>query len=195
MIMNEPTMQPNKTVSPRHGFSVHQIAAIAIMSAVTCILAPLSIPIGPVPISLTNLAIYFALYILGMKEGTVSYLIYLLIGLIGIPVFSGFTSGPEKLFGPTGGYLIGFIPMAVIAGLIIDRFTSKRFICLAGMAAGTILCYALGTAWLAYQAGMDWRAALWAGVIPFIPGDLIKMLLAIMIGPKIQAQLIRANLR
>ena len=172
--MNEPTMQPNKTVSPRHGFSVHQIAAIGIMSAVTCILAPFSIPIGPVPISLTNLAIYFALYILGMKEGTISYLIYLLIGLIGIPVFSGFTSGPEKLFGPTGGYLIGFIPMAVIAGIIIDRFTSKRFLCL---------------------AGMDWKAALWAGVIPFIPGDLIKMLLAIMIGPKIQAQLIRANLR
>ena len=130
MIMNEPTMQPNKTVSPRHGFSVHQIAAIGIMSAVTCILAPFSIPIGPVPISLTNLAIYFALYILGMKEGTISYLIYLLIGLIGIPVFSGFTSGPEKLFGPTGGYLIGFIPMAVIAGIIIDRFTSKRFLCL-----------------------------------------------------------------
>ena len=69
--MNEPTMQPNKTVSPRHGFSVHQIAAIGIMSAVTCILAPFSIPIGPVPISLTNLAIYFALYILGMKEGTI----------------------------------------------------------------------------------------------------------------------------
>ena len=173
--MNEPTMQPNKTVSPRHGFSVHQIAAIGIMSAVTCILAPFSIPIGPVPISLTNLAIYFALYILGMKEGTISYLIYLLIGLIGVPVFSGFTSGPEKLFGPTGGYLIGFIPMAVIAGIIF--------------------CYAMGTAWLAYQAGMDWKAALWAGVIPFIPGDLIKMLLAIMIGPKIQAQLIRANLR
>ena len=195
MIMNEPTMQPNKTVSPRHGFSVHQIAAIGIMSAVTCILAPFSIPIGPVPISLTNLAIYFALYILGMKEGTISYLIYLLIGLIGIPVFSGFTSGPEKLFGPTGGYLIGFIPLAVIAGIIIDRFTSKRFLCLAGMVAGTIFCYAMGTAWLAYQAGMDWKAALWAGVIPFIPGDLIKMLLAIMIGPKIQAQLIRANLR
>ena len=63
------------------------------------------------------------------------------------------------------------------------------------MAAGTIICYGLGTAWLAYQASMDWKAALFAGVIPFIPGDLVKMILAMLIGPKIRSQLIRANLR
>lgn len=193
--MNEPTMQPKASLSPKQGLSVRQIATIGIMSAVTCILAPFSVPIGPVPISLTNLAIYFALYILGMKDGTISYLIYLLIGLVGVPVFSGFTSGPEKLFGPTGGYLIGFIPMALLAGFIIDKFTSKRILCLAGMVTGTIICYGLGTAWLAYQAGLSLKAALFAGVIPFIPGDLAKMALALLIGPKIRAQLIRANLR
>ena len=78
------------------------------MTAVICVLAPFSLPIGPVPISLTNLAIYFVLYMLGVKRGTISYLVYLLIGLVGVPVFSGFTSGPGKLFGPTGGYLIGY---------------------------------------------------------------------------------------
>ncbi len=193
--MNEPTMQPKASLSSKQGLSVRQIATIGIMSAVTCILAPFSVPIGPVPISLTNLAIYFALYILGMKDGTISYLVYLLIGLVGVPVFSGFTSGPEKLFGPTGGYLIGFIPMALLAGFIIDKFTSKRILCLAGMVAGTIICYGLGTAWLAYQAGLSLKAALFAGVIPFIPGDLAKIALALLIGPKIRAQLIRANLR
>lgn len=193
--MNEPTMQPNANLSPKQGLSVRQIATIGIMSAVTCILAPFSVPIGPVPISLTNLAIYFALYILGMKDGTISYLIYLLIGFIGVPVFSGFTSGPEKLFGPTGGYLIGFIPMALLAGFMIDKFTSRYILCLAGMVVGTIICYGLGTAWLAYQAGLSLKAALFAGVIPFIPGDLAKMALAMLIGPKIRAQLIRANLR
>ena len=102
---------------PKPGFSTRQLSVIGVMTAVTCVLAPFSLPIGPVPISLTNLAIYFSLYVLGTKYGCISYLVYLLIGFIGVPVFSGFTSGPGKLLGPTGGYLIGFLPMALIAGL------------------------------------------------------------------------------
>ena len=109
-------MNQTETIDYKHG-TTYAITVTALMTAVTCILAPLSIPIGPVPISLTNLAIYISLYLLGWKRGTISYLIYLLIGLVGIPVFSGFTGGPAKLAGPTGGYIIGFIVMAVIAGL------------------------------------------------------------------------------
>ena len=109
--------------------NTYAMAVTALMTAVTCILAPLSIPIGPVPISLTNFAIYLALYLLDWKKGTVSYIIYLLLGLVGLPVFSGFTSGPGKLFGPTGGYLIGFIPMAIIAGMVINRKINNRLLC------------------------------------------------------------------
>ena len=184
----------NNPTPVKQKFSVRQLAVIGVMTAVTCILAPFSIPIGPVPISLTNLAIYFSLYVLGMKKGTISYLVYLLIGFIGVPVFSGFTSGPEKLFGPTGGYLIGFIPMAVLAGILIDKFSSSRIISFLGMAAGTVICYGIGTAWLAWQAHLDWKAALFAGVIPFIPGDVIKIALAAIAGPEIRKQLIRAGL-
>lgn len=183
------------TSSPaKQPFSVRQLAVIGVMTAVTCILAPFSLPIGPVPISLTNLAIYFSLFVLGMKKGTVSYLVYLLIGFIGVPVFSSFTSGPEKLLGPTGGYLIGFIFMAIIAGLFIDKFTNKRIITFLGMAAGTIVCYGFGTAWLAYQAHLSWKQALFAGVIPFILGDAVKMAIAACLGPEIRKQLIRAGL-
>ena len=178
----------------KSGLTVSQIAVIGVMTAATCVLAPLSLPIGPVPISLTNLVIYFSLYTLGTMKGTISYLVYLLLGLVGLPVFSGFTSGPGKLFGPTGGYLIGFIPMAIIAGLVIDRYINKRIVCLLGMIAGTAVCYLFGTAWLAYQANMGFKAALMAGVIPFIAGDLIKMVLAMLIGPQIRSQLKRANL-
>lgn len=185
---------PTNNTPIRPKFSTRQLAVIGVMTAVTCVLAPFSLPIGPVPISLTNLAIYFSLYALGAKLGCVSYVIYLLIGFIGVPVFSGFTSGPGKLLGPTGGYLIGFLPMALIAGLLIDKFISRRVICLLGMVAGTIVAYAFGTIWLAYQAGMDWKAALMAGVIPFIPGDLGKMLLAMIAGPQIRRQLVRADL-
>lgn len=184
----------NNTPPAKQNFSVRQLAVIGVMTAVTCILAPFSVPIGPVPISLTNLAIYFSLYVLGMKKGTISYLVYLLIGFIGVPVFSGFTSGPEKLFGPTGGYLIGFIPMAVLAGILIDKFSNNRIISFLGMAAGTIICYGFGTAWLAYQAHLDWKSALFAGVIPFILGDVLKMAIAAAAGPEIRKQLIRAEL-
>ena len=173
--------------------TTQQMALVAIMTALTCILAPFSLPIGPVPISLTNLVIYFSLYLLGWKLGTLSYVIYLLIGLVGVPVFSGFTAGPAKLFGPTGGYLIGFIPMAIIAGIVIDKYTEKWLLCLLAMIAGTIVCYALGTAWLAYEAEMTFQAALMAGVIPFIIGDIAKMIVAIIVAPMIKNPLVKAG--
>ena len=134
--------------------NVREMALIAVMAAVTCVLGPLSVPIGVVPISFTNLAVYLAIYVLGCKRGTVSYIVYLLIGLVGVPVFSGFTGGVGKLFGPTGGYLIGFIFMALICGWFIDRFECKLVPSFAGMVLGTIVCYIFGTVWLAYQAGM-----------------------------------------
>ena len=132
--------------------NTYAMAVTALMTAVTCILAPLSIPIGPVPISLTNFAIYLSLYLLDWKKGTISYILYLLLGLVGLPVFSGFTGGIGKLAGPTGGYIIGFIPMAIIAGIVIDH-CQKRWIQLLGMIVGTAICYALGTAWFCMQAG------------------------------------------
>lgn len=172
------------------------IAIIGLMTALTCIMGPLSLPLpfSPVPISLTNLAIYFTIYILGTKRGTISYIIYLLIGFAGLPVFSAFTSGPAKLLGPTGGYLIGFIPMAVIAGLFIEKFPKKVAIHFVGMVLGTIVCYVFGTMWLAHQANMSFSAALAAGVIPFIPGDICKIIIAMIAAPQIKKPLAKAGL-
>lgn len=172
------------------------IALVGLMAAVTCVLGPLSIPlpISPVPISLTNFAVYIAIYVLGTKRGTLSYLIYLLIGLVGLPVFSAFTGGPGKLLGPTGGYLIGFAFMALICGIFIDKWQGKRVIHFLGMVLGTAVCYLFGTAWLAFQAKMTFQAALAAGVIPFIPGDLVKIIIALLIGPEIHKRLLKAGL-
>lgn len=168
---------------------------IAMMAAVTCILGPLSlaIPVSPVPISLTNLAVYFAVYVLGMKLGSISYLIYMLIGLVGLPVFSAFTGGPQKLFGPTGGYIIGFFFMALICGFFIDKW-SNLVLHFVGMVLGTAVCYLFGTAWLAYQAGLTFQAALAAGVIPFIPGDLVKIVISLLVGPVLRKNLRKAGL-
>ncbi|MBA5850999.1 biotin transporter BioY [Clostridium sp. cel8] len=174
--------------------TTYEMSIIGIMSAVMCILGPLSIPIGVVPITLTNLAIYFSLYILGAKKGTISYIIYMLIGFAGLPVFSNFTGGAPKLFGPTGGYLIGFILMALISGFFIDTFSDKWYLCFIGMILGTAICYVLGTIWLSYQTHISLSAALAVGVLPFIPGDIIKILIATFIGPKIRKRLIKTNL-
>ena len=186
-------MSQESAAGVRRGKKVYWMAAAALMTAVTCVLAPLSVPIGPVPISLTNLAIYFSLYLLGWKWGAVSYLVYMLIGMTGLPVFSGFTGGLGKLAGPTGGYIVGFLPMAVIAGLAIDRFRS-RGIHLAGMALGTAVCYAFGTAWYCLIGNIPPAAALGACVLPFIPFDLGKMVLAMAAGPMIRSRLEQAGL-
>lgn len=170
---------------------VKTISLVGLMTALICVLGPLSIPLpfSPVPISLTNLAIYFTIYVIGTKRGTLSYLIYLLIGFIGLPVFSAFTAGPGKLLGPTGGYLIGFIFMALICGFFIEKWPEKLYLHFAGMVIGTAVCYVFGTVWLAYQAGMSFSAALAAGVIPFLPGDLAKIVIAMLLGPQINRKL------
>ena len=174
-------------------FTTKRMALIGVMTAVTCVLGPFSMPIpfSPVPISLTNLAIYLTVYVLGMKAGTISYLIYLLLGFAGLPVFSGFTGGAAKLAGPTGGYLVGFIFMAMISGWVIERFPGKILLHAVGMAIGTAVCYAFGTLWLSGQLGMTFFAGLGVGVIPYLPGDGLKIFFAIMAGPKLRREIRR----
>ena len=169
---------------------IRQMAMIGVMTAVTCIAAPFSIPIpvSPVPLSLTTFILYLSVYILGTRNAFISYVIYLLLGLVGLPVFSGFTGGPAKLAGPTGGYIIGFIVMAVIAGLVIDN-CHKPWIQLIGMIVGTIVCYLFGTIWFCIVADYTFKAALAVCVIPFIPADLIKMIIAMIIGPMIKKRI------
>lgn len=174
---------------------IANLTIIGLMTAVLCILGPLSlvIPISPVPISLTNLAICLTVILLGMKRGTLVTLGYLFIGFVGVPVFSAFTGGPGKLIGPTGGYLIGFIFLALIAGYWVDRHPGKVGWTALGMALGTIVLYAMGTAWLAYSAGMTFTQALFAGVVPFVIGDAVKVALAMMIGFPLKKRLDRAG--
>ena len=164
------------------------LVRIALMTAVLCVLGPLSIPIGPVPVSLGTFAVLLAVSILGMREGAVATLLYLLIGAIGIPVFSGFSGGFAKLAGPTGGYLVGYIPLALIGGWFIHRFRSAA-LQYAGCVIGMAVCYLLGTSWLAHQAGMTFQAALAAGVLPFIVVDLIKIAAAIAAGRAVRARI------
>ncbi|MDE7045091.1 MAG: biotin transporter BioY [Acetatifactor sp.] len=177
-------------------FSVKQLALAGLMTAVICVLGPLAlnIPVSPVPISLGTLAIYFVISVLGMKLGTVSVVIYILLGLAGVPVFTNFTGGPAKLFGPTGGYIIGYIFLALICGFFVDKFGKNLSVYFAGMLLGTVVLYIFGTLWLGYQMNLTFTEALMAGVIPYIPGDLIKLIIAITVGIQIRKRLIKSGL-
>ena len=165
------------------------ITRVALSTAIICVLGPLSfpLPISPVPISLGILGIFLAVYVNGWRWGTMSCLLYILIGFAGMPVFAGFTAGLSKLGGPTGGYIIGYIPLALIAGFFIDRFEKKIPLHVLGMVLGTVVCYMFGTAWLAISLKMSFSAALMAGVIPYIPADIVKMIIAIGLGIPVRA--------
>lgn len=164
-----------------------QMVLIALMTAVTCVLGPLSIPLpfSPVPISLTNFAIFLALFVLGMKSGTISFIIYLLLGAIGVPVFSSFRGGLQVLAGPTGGYLIGFIFLALIMGFALDHFDRKLVPTIIGMIIGMAVCYAFGTVWLAKLLSLSFKEGLMMGVIPYLAGDAAKIIIAAIVGPKL----------
>ena len=164
-----------------------QMVLIALMTAVTCVLGPLSIPLpfSPVPISLTNFAIFLAIFVLGMKSGTISFIIYLLLGAVGVPVFSSFRGGFPVLAGPTGGYLIGFIFLALIMGFALDHFDRKLVPTIIGMIIGMAVCYAFGTVWLAKLLSLSFKEGLMMGVIPYLPGDAAKIIIAAIVGPKL----------
>lgn len=164
-----------------------QMVLIALMTAVTCVLGPLSIPLpfSPVPISLTNFAISLAIFVLGMKNGTISFIIYLLLGAVGVPVFSSFRGGLQVLAGPTGGYLIGFIFLALIMGFALDHFDRKLVPTIIGMIIGMAVCYAFGTVWLAKLLSLSFKEGLMMGVIPYLAGDVAKIIIAAIVGPKL----------
>ena len=174
--------------------NIKRFVMIALMSAIISVLSPLSIviPISPVPISLATFAIYLTTYILGAKYGTISTLIYILLGMIGLPIFTAFTGGVAKIFGPTGGYIIGYIFLAIIAGVIIETNYDSIGVSFLGMIIGTIVLYLIGTMWLSFVAHMTFKEAILAGVAPFIPGDVVKMIIACIAGRKIRTVLIKA---
>ena len=121
-----------KTAAKQQAVSTKRMALIGVMAAATCIVAPFSIPIpvSPVPLSLTTLVLYTAVYVLGTKDAFFSYVTYLLLGFAGLPVFSGFAGGAAKLAGPTGGYLIGFLFMIPLTGSQRWRVERLSAICL-----------------------------------------------------------------
>lgn len=174
----------NETKEKNSVFTLRSMVFTAIMAALICVCAPFSIPMpGLVPISLATFAVYLAGGTLGSKRGTLAVLVYILIGAVGLPVFSGFSGGAARLIGVTGGFIIGFLPCALFSGLLFEIIKKKWALPL-GMAVGTLACYVFGTAWFLIfttvgkgvpLTGASIAAALMSCVVPFLLGDAIKI--------------------
>ena len=154
--------------------NLRQLIYASLCSALMIAGAHLKIPIGPVPIVLTNFIVMLAGLILCMKWGLASVGIYLLMGIVGLPVFAG-GSGLAYVFGPTGGYLLAFLPAVVIFGLISSG--KKRLIWrdAAALVCGSIAIYIIGVPWLKVAAGLTWESAVSVGMLPFLFGDAVKI--------------------
>jgi len=135
----------------------------------------ISIPVGPVPIVLQNMFVLMAALVLGPRWGLAAILIYLFMGACGFPVFAGGTGGIGRLFGPTGGYLWGYIPAVAVTGIVSNALGHRPLTDALAMAAGSVIVYGAGVPWLKFATGMPWNKALALGLLPFIIGDIIKI--------------------
>ena len=160
----------------------------ALFAAMTAALSQIVIPIGLVPINLATFAVFCAGALLGSKMGAVSIIVWAALGMVGVPVFTMFRSGPGVLLGPTGGYIIGFIPAAFLTGLIIEKRGNVKTIIpyLAAMLTGTLAYFTFGTAWFVVSTGTGVAQALMICVIPFLPGDFIKIAAAAMVSKQLR---------
>lgn len=166
----------------------------ALFTAIIGILAQLTIPLPLVPITGQTLAIGLAATILGSRYGTYSVLLYLIIGAAGVPVFAEFSGGLSVLVGPTGGFLVGFVPTTLLMGWIMEKwgFTFKNAI--AANIIGMFITLLFGTFWLSFAAKLSLPAAFASGFTPFLPVGVIKAVLAAWMGIIVRNRLISARL-
>ncbi len=156
------------------------LAFIGIFAAIIAVCSWITVPLGAVPVTLQTLGVCIAAGLLGAKRGTLSVVIYIFLGLVGVPVFSGFGAGPGVLFGMTGGYIIGFIFTALIVGLAVDLIGKRLWVYVVFMVLGIAVCYAFGTVWFIFVytqkvSSITIGSALSMCVIPFIIPDLVKI--------------------
>ena len=158
----------------------------ALFTALIAILSQLQFPVGPVPISLATLGVMLCGLLLGWRFGALAVGAYILLGAVGVPVFAGFQGGAGRLAGPTGGYIVGYLFYALLAGLEIPRLREQFWGRCVLLLLGTAACYGLGTAWFMYLSGRTLSESLSLCVIPFLPGDAAKIVLAAFLTPRLR---------
>lgn len=182
-------MNKNKTILRKENTTRNYIES-ALMVALIAIGALISIPIGPVPITLQNFFIFMAALILKPKYATLSALVYALLGLLGLPIFAGFSGGPQSVLSPAFGFIIGFIPIAYLISKSAQG-QKNPLVLLLILILADILLYIIGLPYMylimnkVNGTAMTFKTCFELGMVPFIIPDLVKAALAAFIGPKI----------
>lgn len=148
----------------------------ALLTAVLCLVAPLTLPVGPIPVSLATLGVYLAAGLLGPWRGTAAVALYLLLGGIGLPVFAGFAGGFQQLLGLTGGFLWGYLLCSLTVGLLI-RVSHRPLLLPIWLTCGAAVLYAAGVGWYVWQTGTTLHWALLT-IAPALVGEGLKMIAA-----------------
>ena len=164
---------------------------IAVFVAIITVCSFIQISVGPVPFTLQTFGVFIAAGVLGGKRGTLSVLVFILLGAVGIPVFANFSGGIGVLVGPTGGYIIGFLFSALVMWAMEKLPGKKSIMQIVSMVVGLVVCYAFGTAWFMVVYGkangpVGLVTALGWCVFPFIIPDLIKIALAYVLSGKVR---------
>ena len=169
-----------------------QLTLTALCAALISVLSPIAIPLGNlVPVSLATLAVMISAVLTGPLLSAFAVMIYILLGIMGLPVFAGFSSGASIAFGMTGGYIFGYLLLALCTGYgallsrHMESLNKSRAVLLCSMIIGTLLLYTAGTACFMKYTGMHLSACLAACVLPFLPGDFVKMILVIILGERL----------
>lgn len=147
----------------------------SLISALIAAGAFISVPIGPVPIALQSFFVLLAGLLLGPRWGSAAVGVYLLAGIVGLPVFAGGQGGIGRLAGPTGGYLMGYPAAVFVVGWVSEKWGKTVAGDLFALLLGTGIVYALGFPWLKFVTGLSWQKAFYAGVMPFLLGDAVKI--------------------
>lgn len=158
---------------------IMDVVLVAAGAALTAIAAQVVVPLWPVPITGQTLAVLLVGSSLGALRGTLSMLLYAVLGIAGLPVFSEASSGMSIILGPTGGYIIGFVFAAAFTGWIAQRSWDRKILrSILGFLGGTVVTFAIGLPWLSFTLGLNLEQTLNAGLYPFIIGGIVKMVIA-----------------
>lgn len=188
--MNNHTNEMKKEKTTNFKLKALDMAYIAMFTAIISVCAWLSIPMQ-IPFTMQTFAIFATLFVLGGYKGTLSVLVYLMLGAVGVPVFAGFSGGFGALVGMTGGYLVGFLAIGLLYWLITSIFGDKLVVSIIAMVIGLAVCYLLGTLWFVFVSSSTanpygFVTALSLCVVPYIIPDLVKMVLAIVVGTAVK---------
>lgn len=159
---------------------------ISLFVAVMVVCSQIVIPFGQVPFTLQTMAVFLSASLLGAKRSTCSMFIYILLGAIGLPVFSAFSGGLGFLLGPTGGYIIGFLFTAFVVGIMTEKLGKSYAILTVAMLIGLLACYSFGTAWFCFIMKKDILYGLLLCVVPYLIPDIIKIVCSIFLVKRLE---------